>query len=307
MRDVVPGCWDVRDVDGFHGSASQRTAAIVQGLAHVAAGGGGTLHLPAGDWTIEDTVTLASPWSGLAGRGETTRLIWAGPQTTAPMVRVSPVPGPESVPLRGCSVRGMELRCEGRAGRGLEILSSRTGTFRHLAISNAWCGGALHLGVVAQLAPGQARDCQNNEVSAIDIRQLGDTDGYALSLGGDHISNASYNRLSQINVLHRKSHGIVLMNCDWNEFSIVRCWAVDASPAIVGVLFCAAPAGARAAHDIRFLHLFASGGVYAQGLEAGGAPSRRNRIEDYDLENGSGRVVVGTGADLVVTSAGRPV
>ena len=286
----------VANLPNWNTTCTNNASVINTAIATLGAAGGGTVVLPAGNFSICTTITMQVDGVTLAGAAPTpfitgpprwgTQLGWTGGSVTS-MVALSAVSGGGNTSLKGCGVRDLSLSGAGSVAFTLSVFSAKYCNFSGLNLEGATSFQAYF----SSLATLSDPDTQNINFTNSVMSATGSANG--MGLDGTSTANTSYNIFNNLTIFHVNGGGIDLLNADNNAFYNIRIYASGSGN--WGVVFSAGSTAAFTARNNHFFHLYASEGVYAEGTEANTAPSSFNTIDDYDAANSAPTPQIGTG------------
>ena len=286
-------------------------------LAHAEAvsRGGAEIYIPAGRWSLSQTLVCdASSIDVIGGGGdgnhdslfsETGTVIkWTG-AAGGEMVRVQSKNTAAAETPSGGSLRNVKLDCDWVANIGLIAASVRGWTFENITVLNP-----RQRGVYCTVVPNgaEARDLQKclfrhitvraidnaSYPNAVGIELSGDLGG-GLGPGGVPGANASFNVFEHCDLIYRNGTGYKLVTADNNSFHQCRAFRPTGTGIALEV-HGANTAGLECNSNTFYGFSPGAGGIKLFGTTTYSVPSKNTIFYTYDIANGSPMPTVEPGA-----------
>lgn len=293
------------------------TAAVINAaLATIAATGGGKLILPPETISLDATIDnkysmvlvegMAQAFRSDVNTTEFSTLLAPTFAGTALKHR-TPYDGPTRRRNNGGGFSKISVVGNNIATRLLEVDSISGGTYDMFLTGCVSTDGeaALFTSGVSGVDIGDAADVQRSSIN-LRVVQVADAGPNAencncVRFDGSINANFSINHDIKMYVRHQNGHGVIFGNSDNNVIDVLTC---QKSGSGIGIAFVsrASDVGNARQNVIRFYS--ANTAAYVQGTSDGTYPSSI-RIEILDTDNSTPMPLFGTGASVVILSAGN--
>jgi hypothetical protein len=191
--------------------------------------------------------------------------------------------------------RGIGLDCNSLIGIGLQVNSIRFADV-DIAVANAT---DRSVNMFLTFVLGEARDVQFNRFR-LRLRQVESPNGFCLVLGGDGVSNISFNEF-WVDAQHANRQVLFAADSDNNIYHVFRAFKIPSGTTTESVALLGGVSSNATSRAERFLDFTANTPIHAYGTNEGFASPSIGHTAVLDEENGTPIPIVGTGASINYT------